>query len=74
MLRTRTGTLVKQMVGRGRIKSKTSFCVRVKETAEHMIVKCVMYKEERRELKEKVTSIIHEEEWYRKLEQEDREP
>ena len=47
------------------------FCVGERETVEHMIVECRGYEEERRQLQEKIIDVIDEEEWCRRLEEED---
>lgn len=71
LLKARTGTL--DLNGRNRDvqEQSCSLCVRVKETVEHMMVECVRYEEERRILIAEITETIGEEEWNKRLDEED---
>ena len=71
LYKARTGTL--EVNGRRRDGQDQSCneCEGVKETVEHVIVECERYEEERRQLVTDIINIIGEEEWTRRLEEED---
>ncbi len=62
LFRARTGTIEVNGRKREEQKQSCSFCIGVKETAEHVIMECDGYEEKRSQLKEKVKAIISEEE------------
>ena len=71
LVKARTGTL--EVNGRNREEQEQgcSVCVGVKETVEHMIVECDRYRDQRTQLIQEVTGIIGEEEWSRRIDEED---
>ena len=71
LFKARTGTLDLNGRNRNVQEQSCSLCVGVKETVEHMMVECSRYEEERRILIGEITEIIGEEEWNKRLDEED---
>ena len=71
LFKARTGTLEVNGRNREEQQQECSVCVGVKETVEHMIAECDMYEEYREQLIQKVTQVIGEEEWFRRINEED---
>ena len=71
LFKARTGTLEVNGRNKEEQQQECSACVGVKETVEHLIVECNLYEEERTQLIQKVIGVIGEDEWHRRIDEED---
>ena len=70
LVKARTGTL--EVKARKRNEDQNcSFCAGQRETVEHLIVECVKYEGYRKDLINVIVSVIGEEEWNRRLNEDD---
>ena len=71
LVKTRTGTLEVKARDREERDQGCSSCRDVRETVEHFLVECVRYEREREMLIGSVKAMIGEQEWYRRLGEEE---
>ena len=71
LVKARTGTLEVQARNRDQLDQNCSFCRGQRETIEHFLVECHKYEEQRSKLIKSITAVIGEEEWHRRIEEED---
>ena len=71
LVKARTGTLEVKARNREEADQSCSSCTGVRETVEHFIVECTRHEEERGRLIRSIKSVIGEQEWLRRIEEEE---
>ena len=71
LVKARTGTLEVKARNREELDQSCSSCTGVRETVEHFLVECTRHEEERGKLIRCIKTVIGEQEWLRRIEEEE---